>query len=155
MGDGNAPLEPLGTNESFAIGMASNAKGASSLTLEFRPNGIIVVESRNPTGKLVKTEKIQLSGSQVSALRMRIAAFRPPARNEVFLPRGCTYAYDDSDTVTLVFENVADDTKDVDRIRFVHFQDTCRSRWAELGLTEIRAIMASLPQTALIRSRVL
>jgi hypothetical protein len=26
MGDGNAPIEALGTNEYFAIGMASNAK---------------------------------------------------------------------------------------------------------------------------------
>jgi hypothetical protein len=146
---------PLGTNESFAIGMASNAERASGLTIEFRPNGVIVVESRDPTGQLANTEKLQLSRSQISALRARIAAFRPPPRNEEFLPRGCTYTYDASDTVTLGFENVAHDAKDADGIKFVHFQETCRSRWAELGLTEIRAIIASLPQTALIRSSAL
>lgn len=155
MGDGTAPLVPLGPNESFVIGMASNANGASGLTLEFRPDGVIVVESRDPTGQLLKTEKLQLNGSQLSALRMRIAAFRPPTRDEEFLPRGCTYTHDASDTVTLVFENAANHAKDADRIKFVHFQDTCRSRWSQLGLTEIRAIIASLPQTELISSRAL
>ena len=146
---------PLGTNESFVIGMGSNTKVASGLTLEFRPNGVVVVESRDTAGQLVKTEKLQLSGRHISALRARIAAFRPPPQNEEFLPRGCTYTFDASDTATLVFENFVVDAKDADRIKFVHFQETCRSRWAELGLTEIRAIVASLPQTALIRSRAL
>ena len=85
---------------------------------------------------------------------MRIAAFRPPARTALFLPRGCTYTYDASDTVTLLFINDHNDAND-DRAKFVNFQTTCRSRWADLGLTEIRSIIASLPQTALIRSRVL
>lgn len=155
MGDGNVPIEALGTNEYFAIGMASNAKEASSLTLEFRSNGVILVELHGgQTGQLVRAEKLQLSRSEASALRMRIAAFRPPARTDLFLPRGCTYTYDVANTVTLAFINDQADAND-DRVKFVYFQTTCRSRWAELGLTEIRSIIASLPQTALIRSRVL
>lgn len=153
MGDGNAPFVPLGTNESFAIGIPGNTNGAPDLTLDFRPDGALVVQSREAAGQLVKTENLQLSSNRTKALRARIAAFRPPPHSEEFLPRGCGYVYDMSDKVTLSFSNVANDLKNADQIKFVHFQETCRSRWAELGLTEIRAIIASLPQTALIRSR--
>jgi len=119
MGDGNAPIEALGTNEYFAIGMASNAKEASGLTLEFRPNGVVSVELHGgPTGQLIRAEKLQLSSSEASALRMRIAAFRPPARTYPFLPRGCTYTDDASNTVTLAFINDQNDVND-DQVKFV------------------------------------
>ncbi len=155
MGNGHARLVPLGTNESVTIAIPSNAKGASSLSLEFRPDGIILAEARDAIGRLVKAERFRSASSQTSALRARFAVFRPPSGKEDFLPRGCSYTYDASDTVTLVFANIAIDRKGADQIKFVHFQTTCQNRWAELGLMEIRAIIASLPQTALIRSRVL
>lgn len=155
MGNGNAQLVPLGTNESFTIAMPSNAKGASSLSLEFRPDGIILAEAHDAIGRLVKAERFRSTSSQTNALRARFAVFRPPSGNEDFLPRGCSYTYDASDTVTLVFTHIAIGKKGADQIKFVHFQTTCQNRWAELGLMEIRVIIASLPQTALVRSRVL
>ena len=155
MGNGTAELVPLGTNESVTIAMASNAKGVSALSLEFRPSGTVLVEARGVRGQLLNAEKFRLSSSQTSALRARVAVFRPPSGNEEFLPRGCSYTFDASDPVTLVFENVASGKKDDNSIKLVHFQNTCRTQWAELGLMEIRSIVASLPQTTLVRSRAL
>lgn len=150
MGDRDWPMPPLSVDETFAIGMARSDASAPSLDFEFRPNGTLVVEARDRRGHLVRIETHDLSRMQMATVRSRAAAFRPPDDVQLeFLPRGCDYAFDAPDKATLIFANKSKG------VRLVHIQSVCQSSGAEVAISELRSIVATLPQSDLIRSRVL
>lgn len=145
MGDRDWPLTALPIGETFAIGIVGSNANAPNLILEFRSDGTLHIENRDRNGHLARAETNYLTLKQMADVRRRAAAFRPPdGLNSDFLPRGCSYVYDSSDKATLMFASGSQG------IRFVHLQNACRSPGAEVAIDELRSILASMPQSALI-----